>query len=240
MDLTSYHKAVRDSAARFAKDTGPYEHDEYLPYGHLGPLRRVTDRPHQLTIRHDDGLYRHLRFKSPDHGTYWFELITVPNALVFRGDGESFTFSRFTDMFEFFRGNSHEGINPDYWSEKLTSARDAAFKYDPESFRAQVWEHVRHYGQEYRGLAKAVQAHFFDGWADYNFHDETEARAALESFEYVPDDSTLKPFRFTDTWEWSFRGFDWWFLWACHAIVWGIAQYDQAKAPITETMTAAS
>lgn len=228
MNLTTYDRALRDSAARFAEEIGPHEHDEYLPYGHLGPCRRVTDRPHEMTILHDDGLYRHLRFRSPDHGTYWFELTTVPGALIFRGDGESFVFARVRDMFEFFRSSREGSINPTYWSEKLTSDRDAAFKYDEESFRAQVWEHVRNYGSEYRGLAKAVQAWFFDGWDDYNFHHESEARAGLDAFSYTPEDSTLKPFEFTNTWAWDFKGYDWWFLWACQAIVWGIRQYDAA------------
>lgn len=238
MNLTSYDKAVRDSAKRFAHDTGPLEHDEYLPYGHLGPCRRVTDRPHEMTILHDEGLYRHLLFKSPDHGTYWFELITAPGSLTFRGDGESFVFARSKDMIEFFRSSSWcKGINPTYWQEKLTSDRDAALKYDEESFRAQVWEHVRHYGQEYRGLAKAVQEHFFDGWDDTGF--EENARAALDSFSYEPEPvQVLPPFRFTDTWEWSFKGFDWWFLWACQAIVWGIARYDEAKAAVLTEATA--
>lgn len=235
MNLASYNKAVRDSAERFAKETGPWEHEEHLPYGHLGPRRIVTDRPHQMTILHDDGLFRDVRFMSPDHSSYWFELITTPGALTFRGDGESFVFAREYDMFGFFRSSS-KSINPTYWSEKLTSARGAAFEYDEESLRAQVWEYVRNYGGRYRGLAKAVQAHFFDDWADYNFHNETEARAGLNAFSYTPDES-LKPFAyieqapftFGETWEWDFKGFDWWFLWACHAIVWGIARYDEAK-----------
>lgn len=240
MDLTSYNKAVRDSAARFARDTGPLEHEEHLPYGHLGPRRIVTDRPHKMTVLHDDGLYRHLRFKSPDHGTYWFELTTVPGALIFRGDGESFVFARTRDMFEFFRGSREGSINPTYWQEKLTSDRDAAFKYDEDSFRTQVWEHVRQYGSEYRGLAKAVQEHFFDGW-EYDTGFEENARAALDSFSYEPEPvQVLKPFTFTDTWEWNFKGFDWWFLWVCQAIVWGIARYDEAKALAATTETAAS
>jgi hypothetical protein len=242
MNLTSYDKAVRDSAERFARDTGPHERDEFLPYGHLGPRRRIPQRAHEMTVLHDEGLYRHLLFKSPDHGTYWFELITAPDSLTFRGDGESFVFARERDMFGFFRGhNDRSGINPTYWSEKLTSARDAAFEYDEESFRAQVWSHVRWYGAEYPGLARGVQAHFFDGCADYDFHSEDEARAGLESFSYVPEGSTRTPFKFTDTWEWSFKGFDWWFLWACQAIVWGIARYDEAKAPTSAaTETAVS
>jgi hypothetical protein len=235
MNLSSYDKAVRDSAKRFAEDTGPHERDEYLPWGHLGPQRLIPQRAHEMTILHDDGLYRHLLCKSPDHSTYWFELITAPGSLTFRGDGESFVFARERDMFGFFRSD-RGAINPTYWSEKLTSDRDAAFKYDERSFRTQVWEHVRQYGAEYRGLAKAAQEHLFDGWAEYNYHNENEARAGLDSFKYEHD--VLKPFTFTDTWEWDFKGFDWWFLWACQAIVWGIARYDEAKRPAAELCAA--
>jgi hypothetical protein len=50
---------------------------------------------------------------------------------------------------------------------------------------------------------------------------ESGARAALDGFDH-------KGFQFYDTWEWDFRDYDWWFLWACQAIVWGIAQFDGA------------
>ncbi|MFI8872395.1 hypothetical protein [Streptomyces sp. NPDC055243] len=36
-------------------------------------------------------------------------------------------------------------------------------------------------------------------------------------------------FHFTDTWEWQLRDHDWWFLWACTAIVSGIARYDKLR-----------
>lgn len=36
-------------------------------------------------------------------------------------------------------------------------------------------------------------------------------------------------FTFADSWEWQLRDFDWWFLWACHAIVTGIARYDRVR-----------
>jgi hypothetical protein len=41
---------------------------------------------------------------------------------------------------------------------------------------------------------------------------------------------TEPAFTFADTWEWDLRDYDWTFLWSCHAIVWGIREYDEAKA----------
>jgi hypothetical protein len=36
----------------------------------------------------------------------------------------------------------------------------------------------------------------------------------------------VEGFRFTDTWEWELGDWDWQYLWCCHAIQWGIWQYD--------------
>src|SRR3954463_11871038 len=90
---------------------------------------------HQMTIVHDDGLYRHLRFRNPNRTwNYWFDLITYPGGLTFQGDGESFTFRRLEDMFEFFRQPANATINPSYWGEKLTGrgGRDSVMHYQQE------------------------------------------------------------------------------------------------------------
>lgn len=187
-------------------------------------------RPHELTVKHDDGLYRHLLCKSPDSSIYWFEILTWPGSLALRGDiGEGFIFSRVPDMFEFFRGKH---INPTYWSEKLAGGRNRVKVYSEDVFRRNVWDHVRSHtwGRPVPGLAKAVQAHFFGPDAAYNLDYESEAREALDSFEYHGPNQ--KPFRFEETWEWDLRDWDWPFLWACHAIVWGIARYDEARAAV--------
>ncbi|NUP46161.1 MAG: hypothetical protein HOW97_02430 [Catenulispora sp.] len=200
--MTDYRtKAEKDAAERFPRETAN----------------------HQMTILHDDGLYRHLRFAQPKpaSSSYWFDLITWPGSLTIRGDlGESYTFSRLPDMFEFFRGPVGQ-INAHYWSEKLDNHRDSAKEYSEEAFANVVWTYVRECGEGRRGLAKAIQQEIFDpGFCC----DEQTARDALEGFEY-------QGFKIHDVWELSFHNYKWTFLWACHAIVWGIAQYDAAKTP---------
>jgi hypothetical protein len=236
---------------------------------------------HEMQVLYDDGPYRHLKFTDPGRRwAYWFDLITVPGALIFRGDGESFVFSRVPDMFEFFRwgvwkdGSLH--INPHYWSEKLTSNRDCVMTYDQDSFERQVKEYVVEAIKERsapRGISRAIKYMLENGDITW----EGGARRELEEFEYrlyeascscgasrsFSDDldasewtyrhareagsqhrTSVKPgpaFLFEDTWEWSFKDFDWWFLWACRAIVWGIQQYDAAKAaekPAEQAVTA--
>ncbi len=190
-------------------------------------FRRDTAE-HEMTVLHDDGLYRHLRFAKPQpHGIwYWFDLITWPGVLQVRGDiGESYTFSHLSDMFEFFRSRSGE-INAhywSYWSEKLDGGRTSAKEYSEEAFRQRVTEafvDAVRWGETPRGLGKAVREEILN--SEF-LAVEGEARAVLEAFEF-------KGFEFSDVWEWNFHDYDWRFLWACHAIVWGIGQYDGKQA----------
>ena len=227
---------------------------------------------HEMTVLHDDGLYRHLRFARPKPASfmYWFDLITWPGSLTIRGDiGESYTFSRLPDMFEFFRGKD---INPHYWSEKLDGGRDSAKEYSEEKFRQLVVEYfvdsVRS-GDTPRGLGKAVREEILN--SEF-LAVEDDARRVLDDFEYGasykasclcgdaaeftstveadlwrsghirPNDAVhrssvkrVEGFRFSDTWEWDLRDYDWQFLWACHAIQWGIAQYDAARKAVAAT-----
>lgn len=247
--MTDYRtKAEREAADRFPRDTAK----------------------HEMTILHDDGLYRHLRFANPKYSAYWFDLITAPNSLIFRGDGESFVFTVFgtDDLFDLFRRTSYEGsINPGYWSEKLSSERDAATDYSQHLFDAEVVKELAEAEKDWPGVTDAWNTHVGEG-SEYNTEYESEARRALDDFEFgktfiakcscgdrspavdayydamrlekqlkqEPGDDhktsiEQASFQFHDAHEWDLRDYAWWFLWACHAIVWGIAQYDAAKTP---------
>jgi hypothetical protein len=217
---------------------------------------------HEMRVLHDDGLYRHLRFRRPDHNAYWFDLITWPGCLTFRGDfTTSYTFARLEDMFEFFRGKH---INPDYWAEKLGGGREGVRTYSAEVFEQRVKEYVVEAirdGWAPRGSGRAV-TEFLRG-ADTST--EEAAHQALEDFEFgvgyrakcsCGESQAVESYtsgvlwggrhersnvghkvttqlerglKFEDTWEWSFREYDWEYLWACHAIVWAIRQYDNER-----------
>ncbi|HCA85495.1 MAG TPA: hypothetical protein DEQ61_08380 [Streptomyces sp.] len=175
---------------------------------------------HQMTVLHDDGLYRHLRFTSPKSSEYWFDLVTWPGRLAMCGDvGEDYVFTRLPDMFEFFRGKS---INPHYWAEKLGGGRRSVKEYSEDLFRQLV---VERFVEDARwngvppGTGKALRT-----WVlNEDLSDEHEARNVLEDFAH-------RGYEFSDVWEWDFHDYEQQFLWACNAIVWGIAQYDAQKA----------
>ena len=200
---------------------------------------------HEMTVLHDDGLYRHLRFKKPGTGIYWFGLVTVPGSLIFQGDGRSLVFSRIDDMFEFFRSPTGQ-INPGYWAEKLTSGRDQVMKYDEEIFTSHVLENAAealHDDPGLTGLTEAVQREIIES-DEIGF--EAEALRAVRDFEFYKNEEERyrhgksPDFQFDDVWEWNCRDYDWWFLWACHAIVWGIAQYDGLRLPASRSASVSS
>ena len=85
-------------------------------------------KTHEMHIMLDNGLYRHVRFKRPNTGTYYFDLVTWAGHLVICGDAGDFHFSREEDMFGWFNHNiydfDHEHIiNPQYWGQKLQGNR---------------------------------------------------------------------------------------------------------------------
>lgn len=175
---------------------------------------------HAMTVLHDDGLYRHLRFATPDSGIGWFELITWPGSLSIRGDlDHAIVFSRSKDMFTFFRGKT---INPEYWAEKTADYGRSLQEYSTDIFRQHVTAELQDFADENPAMAKIamdeILAAIDAGEADFEDH----ARELLRPREAKG--------AFSDTWEWDLTDWSWSYLWACHAIVWGIDKYDAAKA----------
>jgi len=183
---------------------------------------------HEMTVLHDEGLYRHLRFAAPQPNSWihWFEIVTWPGYLAITGDMESFatkadadTFmaSRITDMFQFFRGPR---INPGYWAQKVSGGAGVK-EFSRDEFRKEVLDYISDNIADYPDLIDEVYA---DILSDQSIRSVESAHAALENFQH-------KDFSFYDTFELDFERFTPHYLWCCHAIVWGIAQYDAAKKP---------
>lgn len=182
----------------------------------------IDTAKHEMTIRHEDGLYRHLRFREPASSFYWFDLITWPGVLTISSDMGCFVFSRLNDMFEFFRGHA---INPDYWAEKLRCESKTKV-YDEDKFRARVLAEAIENEERCPGLTAAVTGEVL---ADDDITFEAGARRLIEEFRFKYDGGDplgLNTFAFYETYEWDLTDWTAQFLWCCHAIVWGIAQYD--------------
>lgn len=197
---------------------------------------------HELTVLHDDGVYRHLKFAAQGTSIWRFDLVTWPGHLAVSGDLSSYTFSRTHDMLQFFEIG--RGINPHYWSEKVIAGQDRVREYSPEVARQfvieQFWEDRMQRDEPNAPLWRAIREDVLP-----NLHNEDEARIALHNFEYREPEPPrthsvdFKPeqirrrsatYDFSNSWEWDIRDYHPQFLLICHAIVWGIAKYRAAKA----------
>lgn len=226
----------------------------------------------EMTILFDQGPRRHLRFKNPRSDGYWFDVITTPKALTFRGDGETYCFSLGDepDMLRLFRAGVHRDgslhINPGYWVTKLTTDRAAATCYSHDAFTAYAAEALAEAEREFPGVSEAWHEYAEGRDSFYNTDYQSDAVEALNSFEFgagqvtrcitcsesieqpaQPVDAVKKwigkhlsvghklreeklaGFEFPDASDIDLDDLDWWFLFACSGIVWGIAQYDAYK-----------
>lgn len=218
---------------------------------------------HELTVVHDDGLYRHLKAKRPDTGMYWFEVVTWPGHLTVSGDCGTFTFARLEDMFRFFRSEGG-GINPQYWAEKVANLGKGTRRYSEEVLREHLDEALRDYEETYpeRFHDFEIRKNTFSALHSSQRWPSTTQRApkapatVAELRELIAEHELLdglsheenarellreleKREVFSDTWEWSLSDFDWQYLWCCHAIVWAIAKYDGRPTPTPAPATKA-
>ncbi|MFD8088731.1 hypothetical protein [Streptomyces malaysiensis] len=181
---------------------------------------------HQMTLLHEDGLYRHLVFADPAGNFYRFDLITWPHNVFLRGDGFSFGFSIYptADIFDMFRGSSHGGINPGYWQEKVTAGKVKDWSED--LFRKWVLEEAAAAETSYPGAVEAVTKQILHS-DEHSTEYQGTAEYAVAAFRH--GDFRL---RLPNPWDESFEDYSWEYLFACHAIVWGIAQYDAAQKAV--------
>lgn len=175
---------------------------------------------HELTILHDEGVYRHIRMAKPGTGLYRYDLVTWPGYLAISGDLDSYVFSRVNDMFTFFRGGQ---INPGYWGEKVQDGHERIKSYSEDRFRQIVKERLTEQRggdltKEQREARREILARVNAG----DGYNEADARDILAEGERAN--------LFSDTWEWNLSDWDFHFLYCLNAIVAGITAHDTAKA----------
>jgi len=204
---------------------------------------------HSMTILHDDGVYRHLRFSSGSFNQQ-FDIVTYPWHLVFSGDMGCYVFNRLEDMFRFFRASDRKGlyINTGYWGEKLEAvARHNGYhKYNPEFARENVNTRVDEWIKE-AGLSKEdaeelryhldEEINYDDGMHEaYRTINEFSHKVGEDAYWAQDTRSLVKTkvpnfntFQFQDIFEWRWEDYTYHYVWCCYAIAWGIMKYDELK-----------
>jgi hypothetical protein len=178
---------------------------------------------HEMIVVKDDGLFRHLTFKSARTYNNHFHITTWPGYLAITGDIGSYVFARLPDMFRFFRGDD---INPSYWAEKLQACdrSGGVTEFSEDFFHA------------------AIKSDF-DQW---EFEDEEQKAKAWEALQEsnLSEDSGPESLNsaigdamsykcpvtgntFDDFWEHDLEDYTFRFLWCCHAIRWAVAEVDR-------------
>ena len=184
---------------------------------------------HTMSILHDDGVYRHIRFKQPGSNIYMFELVTYPGYLVYSGDMGEFVFSRSHDMFPFFVDHKDKSPSPspDYWAGKLMAAdKEGGYKqFSSAEFIKQFMEGVD------ETLEHLLEKHMMsvpdshDARVEWLWYaqqvDRIEEAYELMNGEHgkILDIQICEPSDM-DLYEFTPR-----YLWCCDAIVWGISKY---------------
>jgi len=204
---------------------------------------------HEMTVLLDQGLYRHLRFRTPGTFSYSFDLVTWPGHLAVVGDIGDHVFCRLTDMVEFFAGDARRGtINEHYWAQKLVApshmhVREWSWeRYEKcvaewlDSACDQLVRHQRGDGKWFMSplriehgagrdgaalLRQAVSDQLTGPYAEID--DLDSAHRALRDFEH--DGVSI-----SDSWEWDLTEYRFAFLLACWAVSFGVRMYLDATA----------
>lgn len=184
---------------------------------------------HQMHIKLDQGIFRHIEFKRQETNVNSFQITTTPYHLMITGDMGSYTFTRINDMFDFF-DSGVENINPSYWSEKVESVdrRCGLRLFSSHLFERSIREYIDDYINDLDidnyNLA-ALNESLDDLFTD--IEDEYQARDRLDNFEFDLGEGEV--IKFTDTWEMNFTELSYNFVWCCYAIAWAIEKYKEAK-----------
>ena len=156
---------------------------------------------HEITILKDDGIYRHLRFRTPTTNHQYFEIITWPGYLTFTGDMGCFVFARLKDMFEF---------SMDLLKEKVEQI-------------VQSWIEEDKLSKQNIKLLREEIKYMYQGLDD---SDEFGARKAVYNFSYKLSHLL---YEFENFWERDCSEYTYHYIWCCYAIAWAIKQYDLFK-----------
>ena len=241
---STWQDQFKESAERFARETkdhqltvlrddGQYRHLRFAPPSSgfywfdlvtwPGFLAFVwSDNSHIFTRVEDMFMF----FRRPDHGInpgYWAEKLVTGRDLA-----KSFNeagFYRLVDeqVDEWIR--DYDGPDPEFATLLREAIGESGLRdvFDEHEARSALdrFSFVTADGQKRIDAAERA-------WSNTYGKDVPRVAidAAWKAYQRVKFDET---YAFADTHEWDLRDWHWSYLWACHAIVWGIEQYDAAR-----------
>lgn len=196
---------------------------------------------HEMTVLHNAGIYRHLRFKKPNSNNQYFDITTFPNHLVISGDMGDFTWRTWCKDADIFNGFSPNrllaGKNKEFSSEALRGEINDVV----ESCCEDIADHFEDYeGDDYENVNEFEQA-FREEVSDYFDScelDEYRCVSAIEDFSscIIPDCNLFEDF-------WSDFNADvptYHYQWSVMAVYYAIEQYKRQVSCWTRYSTSPS
>lgn len=190
-------------------------------------------RNHRMAIEMDNGVHRSIHFAAPGTSIYSFRLVTWPGHLAISGDLDDFIFCRLRDMFDFFRYAGPEydcsdGPNYGYWAEKAQAvARHGGLEGFSEDLyenciRRAMAEHIS--GMSLSDAKQCIQDARLDDLFDAPLSTHEAITKAQDWRSPITDECP-----FSEFWDYRLTDYTFGYKFACHAIQWGIKQYDLHK-----------
>lgn len=212
---------------------------------------RSDTAAHTMTVLHDHGTYRHLRFRKPGTSCYGFDIVTWPGYLAISGDMGAALFTRLEDMLEFFRASEERiaaaagglPINPEYWAEKCVANDGPKKEFSSELFHQIVKKKFDEFvaeNTEDEGPGPEWADQLWEELETFVLFDDEDVEAtgrAIENMDdFKPDGESYKHFGFSDPWEYgsSLEDFRFHFMWRLYAIAYAVQIYDRAAAATAE------
>ena len=180
---------------------------------------------HELTIRQNNGVDRHLIFKQSATGERHFNITTFQGYLIITGEMGSLVFSQQNDMFNLFRSDDLS-IDPSYWGERIQStsceAKYASFlEFDIDKVKACAQKDLDDFIRD-NELSE-------DDESVLRLKLETSVLSAEHEHEIIDRITNFGcyGFDFDEFWEKDYRTCRYNYIWLCYAIVWGIKKFDE-------------
>ena len=184
---------------------------------------------HEMTILHDDGLYRHLRFQKPGTRMFGYDVVTWPGHVSITGDMGDSVLARDMDMLNFLAGPdplADGSISFSYFAEKVVANSGSKEHWNPqfleEHLRGAWLEHcesqeVSPDSPEAINWWESLKDKILNASDDWGNSDEHAQREALSHWE----SSKKRDFtgvRLSDTWEWDCKDLDYHLYWRLIAL----------------------
>lgn len=187
---------------------------------------------HTMSVLHDDGVYRHLRFAKPGTSHMHFDIVTWPGYLAYTGDMGAFTFTRLRDMLDFFRTSPANPFNIDrrYWAEKCVAEGrhgDGVWEHDSDAFRREV-ELLRRclMVRSCRGMNPEERKEVWDSLQEVvNLSDDAN-RCWVALYDWRHTTWSGKTLRLDCDEPPRCLTYTRRFQWCCYALAWAVHQYD--------------